>query len=143
MGLESSSKKRSVEAGKFGYEGLKKETWEGYPSYLGGSNGASQLREAEEIRKILDGITLPIDDVDRKATSIDKKVIIDEQQAEALVNAMANGIIDVDGNQINNSVSDFKPKQMGFSAFQMLSLVSFVFSGLILATGIIVIVFMK
>lgn len=142
MGLESGSRKRNLEAGRFGYEGIGKEIWEGFRSYSTSSNGSSQLQAAEEIRKVLEGVTIPIDDIN-KVTSLDKSRSIDEQQAEAIVEAMANGIIDVDGNQINNGVFDSNPKQMGFSAFQMLALVSFVFSGLILATGIIAIAFMK
>lgn len=188
MGLESGSKKRNLEASRFGYEGLGKETWEGVPSYSTSSNGNSQLREAEEIRKILEGVTLSTnndDDIDYEATvanvnktslemeelrkkfellfedepiikeditiieseinetTLDKNGNMVEQQAEAIVEAMVNGTIDVDGNQINNSVPDLNPKQMGFTAFQMLALVSFTFSGLILIIGTIAIAFMK
>lgn len=239
-GKMETSSNHSIEAGGFGYEGFGKETWEGYPSYLGSSSGSSQLQEAEEVHRILEGVTLPnsdddidyeddisnvdeitleieklksklesifsddssitanddtiikekesdinfsgLEDIDsvseepdmhlsdldyidikeekkspgleeavESTTTIDKKLTerglfdnnIDEQYVEAIVNAMANNMIDVYGKPINNSVPDLKPKQMGFSVFQILALVSFVFSGLVLAIGIIIIVFIK
>ena len=54
------------------------------------------------------------------------------QMADRMVEAMANGTLDVDGNFINNNSITFQGKTMGFGYLKLFGFISWIFSFLIL-----------
>ena len=54
------------------------------------------------------------------------------QMADRMVEAMANGTLDVDGNFINNTSTVFQGKTMGFGYLKLFGFISWIFSFLIL-----------
>lgn len=67
-----------------------------------------------------------------------------EMKIDAMIEAMANGELDTNGEPIIETENqNSNVRIMGFTAFKLLALVSFAFSGLILILGTIAIAFMK
>lgn len=81
MGLESGSKKRSLEAGRFGYEEIKKERWEGITTY--NDNSVKNDNGRDDLQKLLDKLH------DLSDSDSEIKLTFD-QKKEKLINTLNN-----------------------------------------------------
>ena len=65
------------------------------------------------------------------------------QVVDEMINKMAEGTLDVNGNPINSNIPDFDNKQKGFTGIQLLTVTSFIASFIISLIGIIFIFITK